>query len=482
MTLEEHLERDLTASADWLRSQRWFGDKSRQLSTVSVDQVAIVDITTEPLALALVRCKFAEGEDARYFVPVLRSSSESQPKDETAPATHSTMRDALRDPEVLAWFFESFRRERIIRDPGMWHWQLMPGSELDLATVDAFDTRAMKVEQSNTSILFDHRVMAKVFRRVQPGINPDLEVTQYLTSVSRFTHVPKLYGILTLDVAGERMTLGVLQQFVPNVGDGWSWLLGELRALTPDRTANLAEQVGLLGTRTGELHVALGAATEDPAFAPEILSDAHIDALQTRVHAELDETIGSLRMQGNKAANDLTKLEQSLRTRISESPALMDTLSIRVHGDYHLGQVLRTIEHDFAIIDFEGEPSRSIDERRQKSSPLKDVAGMLRSLDYATGAVGREIDDPGHRERLARWGEQARAVFLARYREAIKAGDKRLVPATGKGFDSALLVLEIEKSLYEARYEMNNRPDWLVIPWNALRGLADSDKRTASST
>jgi len=482
VTFEEHLERDLSASVDWLRNQRWFGDKSRTLSTMTLDNVAIGDTPTGSLALAIVRCVFDEGEDTRYFVPVIGVDAEMQASERTTTSTRSTMRDALRDADVLAWFFESFRRGNVIDHSGTWRWQLLPGADVDLAPIDASDTRVMNVEQSNTSILFDHRVMAKVFRRLQPGINPDLEVTQYLTTVARYPHVPKLYGLFTLDVSDQHLTLGVLQQFVPNVGDGWSWLLGELRALTPDRAQDLVQQVGLLGMRTGELHVALGAPSEDVAFAPEILDDRSVEALKMRVQSELDETLASLRTLGNKPAAVLAKLEHDLGARISEASALAGTLSIRVHGDYHLGQVLRTLERDFAIIDFEGEPSRSIAERRQKFSPLKDVAGMLRSLDYATGTVGREIEHSGHRELLARWGDQARRAFLAEYSRAVEAGDKRLTPATSDAFDSGLHVLEIEKSLYEARYEMNNRPDWLDIPWSALLGLASDNKSTSSPT
>ena len=474
MTFEQRLGSEMTESAAWLRNQRWFGDKARALTDVTIDVAAIAHLEAEHAALLIVRCAFADGEDARYFVPVAGLSHESVMNDASSPSAALTIRDALRDSSFLAWFFEGFRQERVGKDGGLWRWQLEPGAVRDLVTIDALDTRLMAVEQSNTSILYDHRIMAKVFRRVQTGINPDLEVTEYVTTVAGFAHVPKLYGVFSLGLENEELTLGVLQQFVGNVGDGWTWLLGELRQLTPDRASTLAKQIGLLGTRTGELHVALGASTENTAFTPEVMTLAQVEALQSRVAAELDETISALRTHGDKSDDELAHLDEKLRSRISEATALVGTLTIRVHGDYHLGQVLRTLEHDFAIIDFEGEPSRTIEQRRQKFSALRDVAGMLRSLDYATGAIGREINDASSRELVQQWGVDARTRFLSAYQRAIAAGDSRLVPQTSPEFDSVLHILEIEKSLYEARYELNNRPDWLVIPWNALNQLAGS--------
>lgn len=474
MTFEERLGNEMTESAAWLRSQRWFGDKARDLTNITIDVAAIAHLEAEHAALLIVRCSFAEGEDARYFVPVAGLSHEAALNDASSPSAALTIRDAMRDSSFLAWFFEGFRQERVGKDGGVWRWRIEPGAVRDLATIDALDTHIMAVEQSNTSILYDHRIMAKVFRRVQTGINPDLEVTEYVTTVAGFAHVPKLYGVFSLGLESEELTLGVLQQFVGNVGDGWTWLLGELRTLTPDRASKLAKQIGLLGTRTGELHVALGAATENVAFAPEVMTPAQVEVLQSRGAAELDETISALRMHGNKNDDELALLSKKLRSRISEATALIGTLTIRVHGDYHLGQVLRTLEEDFAIIDFEGEPSRTIEQRRQKYSPLRDVAGMLRSLDYATGAIGREINDASSRELVQQWGVDARQCFLEAYQQAISAGDSRLVPQSSREFDAALHILEIEKSLYEARYELNNRPDWLAIPWNALNQLAGS--------
>lgn len=473
MTFEQRLGSEMTESAAWLKSQRWYGDKARELKDVTIDVAAIAHLEAEHAALLIVRCAFTEGEDARYFVPVAGLTHEAV-LDDSTPSAALTIRDALRDSSFLAWFFEGFRQERVGKDGGLWRWRLEPGAVRDLATIDELDTHLMSVEQSNTSILYDHRVMAKVFRRVQTGINPDLEVTEYVTMVAGFAHVPKLYGVFSLELENEELTLGVLQQFVGNVGDGWTWLLRELRNLTPDHASELAEQIGLLGTRTGELHVALGASAENAAFTPEVMTSVQVESLQSGVASELDETISSLRTHGNKNEDELAQLDEKLRSRISEATALIGTLTIRVHGDYHLGQVLRTLEHDFAIIDFEGEPSRSIEQRRQKFSPLRDVAGMLRSLDYAAGAIDREINDASYRKLVQQWGVEARKRFLAAYQQAIAAGDSRLVPQSSHEFDSALHILEIEKSLYEARYELNNRPDWLVIPWNALNQLGGS--------
>jgi len=471
MTFEQRVNEELAQSVDWLRHQRWFGDKARTLQSVRAEVAAVVKLDSDQAVLLIVRCQFETGEDARYFVPVVGLLDPDTAGDSEPQLDSVRIRDALSDTSFLSWFLAGFQDGRTGEDTGTWRWHVEPGSKRDLALIDVENTRILDVEQSNTSILFDHRVMAKIFRRLQSGINPDLEVTEYVTSVQNFAHVPKLFGTFDLDFQGEHIVLGALQQFVSNVGDGWSWLLDELRRLSPDRLPQLAEEIGLLGRRTGELHVVLGAETDNEAFSPQPMIQQHADALQARVLDELRETIEGLKQDGRHSDDELKHLDARLRERIGAASALVGTLQIRIHGDYHLGQVLRTLEDDFAIIDFEGEPSRTIEQRRQKASPLRDVAGMLRSLDYAIGAIRGEVQNPEHNELVRQWGELARTRFVDNYREALKTGDSRLIP-DGDDFAAGLHVLEIEKALYETRYELNNRPDWLEIPARALAQLA----------
>ncbi len=471
MTFEERVGEALASSMSWLQAQRWFGDKSRTLVGVSVEIFASVQLRADRAALIVARCAFDTGADSLYFVPLVGFQNESTEAGAQPGRGHS-VRDALTDTDFLAWLLAGFQDRRAATATGTWTWSATHGSDRELALVDVYDSRVMDVEQSNTSIMFDHRIMAKVFRRLQPGINPDLEVTRYLTETAEFAHVPRVYGVLELEHDGKTYVLGALQQFVTNVGDGWGWLLEELRNLTRERRSALLADVSLLGRRTAELHVALGADTSDEAFRPDAMTSEQSTLLSGRVVEELERTIALLRARSAGTDEDLAELETKLRRRIGETKALVGTLQIRVHGDYHLGQVLRTVDHDFAIIDFEGEPSRSIAQRREKFSPLRDVAGMLRSLDYAVGASTKAVSNAQHIALIRDWGKDARASYLTGYRGAIGKGDPRLVPATDETFDAALHVLEIEKSLYEARYEMDNRPDWLSIPLGALFDLA----------
>jgi trehalose synthase-fused probable maltokinase len=466
VTSEQVVNAALSASTSWLTSQRWFGDKTRELVHVEAEAIATFPIGTEGATLIIARCTFATGPDVRYFVPLmgLTDAESGLPVNE---------RDALTDPAFLAWYFTGYLKGR---ESGYWQWLPSPGSEFELQSVDASDARMMEVEQSNSSILFDRRIMAKIFRRLQPGINPDLEVSRYLTADRGFAHVPRIHGLFQVTRSGETFVLGVLQQFVANLGDGWSWLLSALRERKDGWEDRLGEAVNLLGQRTGELHVALGSDTDDLAFRSELMTDAQALSYSRRIEEELDETIAGLMETKARSTEELDALDLSLRARVSAAKSLVNSQQIRIHGDYHLGQVLRTVDGDFAIIDFEGEPSRTIEQRRQKASPLRDVAGMLRSLDYAIGAITREGLNDAQVAGLRDWGTQARQHFLSGYTAAVKLGDPRLVPQNPVDFRAGLDILEIEKALYEARYELNNRPDWLEIPLTALISLASDQE------
>jgi maltose alpha-D-glucosyltransferase/alpha-amylase len=235
----------------------------------------------------------------------------------------------------------------------------------------------------------------------------------------------------------------------------------------------------LLGQRTGELHVALGA-VQDPEFVPETTSPAVIDEDARRTLSAIEETILLLQDRRRHLPGPLmSRLPdaiaglRALATRADGYRAELNTLRIRVHGDYHLGQTLRTLDEDWVIIDFEGEPARSLEERRQRASVLKDVAGMLRSFAYARGAAERaaETSPVSHREVRAHldvWEAGARRAFLEGYRQALAAAEMRLVPDDEGAFVRALTAWELDKALYEVAYEARNRPDWLELPLRSL--------------
>ncbi len=307
---------------------------------------------------------------------------------------------------------------------------------------------------------------------MQAGINPDLEIGAHLMRVGEFAHAADLFGVVELTLNGERFDIAALQQFVPNVGDGWSWLLDQLRQ--PDQREKLVEDVRILGTRTGELHMALSHGTEDEAFTPEVIGEDEAQTIIRRVISEMEGSVEGLSQ--HLQPDEVERLHKGLGLMMGDAWSMVGTVLIRVHGDYHLGQTLRTSSNDFAIIDFEGEPSRTMAERRQKLPALKDVAGMVRSLDYAGATLIQETEDEHERAEIAAWVKDAGEAFVAAYREAIASSPLPLVPSNDDAFVSVLNLMIAEKALYELRYEMNNRPDWLWIPLGALLRLVDTEE------
>ncbi|MEP6823547.1 MAG: maltose alpha-D-glucosyltransferase [Ramlibacter sp.] len=364
------------------------------------------------------------------------------------------------------------------------------------AGIDA-DIAAMSVSRpgalsSNTVVTLGDTYFLKGYRRLRVGVNPELEMGRFLTDVVHFDHcVPVLGALEYLGNDGRTMTLALVQAHVSNQGDGWDYTLGYLdrflQALptTPDPQLPAAEAhggyltlAGMLGRRTAELHLALARRTGDPAFDPQPITAQDIDAFRTRAGTEaaatmalLRERLSALPAPMQEDAQRLLGSEQALQARIAAAQAQQPGASkTRYHGDYHLGQVLVT-GNDFVLIDFEGEPARSFEERRTHSSPLRDVAGMLRSFNYAhCSALRRAAQSAEELERLApvvrEWEQATRAAFLDGY-GALAAGEGGPVP-----IDQGLLSLfELEKALYELRYELNNRLDWVQVPLQGVLAL-----------
>jgi maltose alpha-D-glucosyltransferase/alpha-amylase len=344
----------------------------------------------------------------------------------------------------------------------------------------------LHAQSSNTSVTLTaaqggDRLFLKCYRRVRQGVNPEYEVGRFLTEVARFPHCVPLAGSIEYvsKKGGEPATLALLQGYVPNQGDGWSYTLGyldrfleERRSVASDSSAENPHGVYLtlmqaLATRTAELHRAFAMRSGDPAFEPEPLTARDFEAWKDRVKKEAEQTFALL-----KEPIEALSLEDVL-SRIDACPAPAGpTLRTRHHGDYHLGQVLLA-SNDFVIIDFEGEPNRPLEESRRKHSPLRDVAGMLRSFDYAKwSALKRAVEtDPGLDKlfhELEAWEKEVRAAFLSAYEQA----------AAGSGLFSSfadvrglLDLAELEKALYELRYEIGNRPQWMHIPARGLLSI-----------
>lgn len=385
-------------------------------------------------------------------------------------------------------------------------------------------SRLSSAEQSNTSILYGDRFILKLFRRLEQGESPDVEMGRYLTEKAHFPHVPPFLGEISITPAqGERTTVALLQGFVANDGDGWEWFLDQLaswfshsasqpappdpgpfgflsrREALPDALngAHLSlAAAALLGRRTAEMHLALGAATDNEAFAPEPFSVDDFAAESERVEAQIKSHLDALKrsLPGlNDALSDAAGLLLSRRPALVARARAIAHLPaagqrIRIHGDYHLGQTLHTRGSaadkaeagDFVLLDFEGEPARPLVERRRKQSPLKDVAGMMRSFSYAAYAALDRYEhaqaDSGARqgaeslEKWARaWVNAACGEYLSAYRETIAAQPSLLPPPeTAQALLAAYL---LEKALYELLYELNHRPEWLAIPIDGILSL-----------
>jgi maltose alpha-D-glucosyltransferase / alpha-amylase len=472
------------ALPDWLETRRWFADKGRGISGMAIEDALVERAGLDWLALAVARVAFVDGGAARYFLPLMLTESPGDALIITraAPGTASgVIVDATEKQWFGGWLLDQFGGVPELAR-GAWVFAARPGVGAEIAAARNSPTMAVRAEQSNSSLRFGDILIVKLFRRLQPGVNPDEEVLRALADV-RFERVPCYVGSICWRSPDDATyAIALAQEFVANTGDGWAWMLQRLAGVAaggfdPGTDQFAAER--LLGRRTGELHVALGA-VQGPEFVPETTDRAVIDENARRTLAAIEET--NLLLQERRM-----HLPEQLMTRLPEAIAglralaeradgyrdELNTARIRVHGDYHLGQTLRTPDGDWAIIDFEGEPARSLAERRQRASVLKDVAGMLRSFAYARGAAERAaeasaVPDREARDRLAVWESGARRAFLEGYRQALAAAAMRFVPDDDEAFARALAAWELDKALYEVAYEARNRPDWLELPLRSL--------------
>jgi maltose alpha-D-glucosyltransferase/alpha-amylase len=470
------------ALPSWLETRRWFADKGRKISGAAIEDALVECAGLDWLALAVARVTFADGSIARYLLPLalteFEKSAETITRVETGDVTGVVV-DATDRPWFGSWLLD-YLVGASDPAPGNWIFAAHHAAGADIAAARDIPPTVVRAEQSNSSLRFGDVLIVKLFRRLQPGLNPDEEVLRALADV-KFQRVPRYIGSVSWRSAdGAQYAVALAQGFVPNIGDGWSWMLQRLAGVAagdidPETDRFGAEQ--LLGQRTGELHVALGA-VQDPGFSPETTDRAAIDRDIGRTRAAIDETIRLLQERRGHLPSDIaSRLPNAiagLRALDERANGYRDDLGtrrIRVHGDYHLGQTLRTPDGDWVIIDFEGEPARSLEERRQPTSVLKDVAGMLRSFAYARGAAERSVGgsaDRGARSRLDSWEMKARRAFLAGYRQALAASEPRFVPGDEAAFARALAAWELDKALYEVAYEVRNRPDWLALPLRAL--------------
>jgi len=448
---------DFEKVAAWLETQRWYASKSRHVTGLQLEEsVAIAD--TPPLLINLVQARFATGSHELYQLPfVLLGADEMGDRPAVDATSDWAAVDAVADPELVRELLRQMEAEQTLDGEAgafRFHRAGLSG-QLPLEA----PVRPMGVEQSNSSIVFGDDTVLKVFRRLEPGINPELEVLQFLTRRG-FENIAPLQGWYGYEGRSVVTTLGVAQRFFAEAVGGWELALDEIGT---DPAAFLVE-LGRLGAVTAELHNCLASDPGDPAFSAEEPSAESMSLLTATIDEDIERVF--TRLPDDERVAAIAGRGQDVREQISmRAQAGAGGRSIRTHGDYHLGQTLHT-PAGWVIIDFEGEPARPLFERRQKRSPLRDVAGMLRSLAYAASAsqIMRGIPAPGAFE------EQARTRFLENYFSTI---DAALLPAGDAAIWNALAIFELEKAIYELKYELDNRPDWLPIPVAGIARLLE---------
>ncbi|MDY7231511.1 phosphotransferase [Hyalangium rubrum] len=431
---------DLTKLPDYLKQQRWFSGKAWPIKSVSVVDHATLDFGPCAFSLAIVEVQYELGHPERYLLPVKPSADGIQ--------------DALDDVECLRALFQLIREKREVSSAsGKVHGEWLSTSDGMVSLPEQPAVRRLMVEQSNTSVVIGEKAILKIIRKLESGVNPEHEMGRFLATRTSFRATPTLLGALHLEGAAGA-TLAVVHRFVPNAVDGWKYTLEQFRKSGVEST--FLDEMKELGRRLGELHRALSSDSTEPAFTPEPVLQEDLQRWSASIMGELGVTLAEAGKHHPDLERQRERLMEHARRLAHVTPSGQKT---RIHGDLHLGQVLRA-EGQWLIFDFEGEPSRTFTQRREKYSPLRDVAGMVRSFDYAEATVLLEGGAPGPRM------VPSRDAFLAGYREATRGAP--FLPTDDATFWTMLRAFELEKLLYEVRYEMQNRPDWVRIPVQAL--------------
>jgi maltose alpha-D-glucosyltransferase / alpha-amylase len=518
---------------DFLRSQRWFRSKARSIRGVELLDAVRVPLDESAAYLALIKVSYAQGESESYALPLAFAGGEAAGRigremggaaiaDLKASPEAGVLYGAERSPRFAAALLETISRRGRLRgatgDVVATTTRALPGDSLG---AEGLEPSVLTAEQSNTSIRYGRRYMLKLFRHVESGTSPDLEIGRFLTEEAAFPHSPAVCGALEYRLHdGPPAALAILQAFVPNEGDAWSYTLDamarylESLAASPEgghgphppvdssfrdlaaapvsgearrRVGSYLDSAALLGRRTAELHLALASSDDDEAFAPEPFTEDDQRSLHQSVRRLSASVFDLLKHRRDSLPEGTRRAADALLARRDDVAGRFQPLvggaiggeRIRVHGDYHLGQVLWT-GGDFMIIDFEGEPARPLAVRQSKQSPLRDVAGMLRSFHYAAyqGLVSHRAaagSTPGGNPGLEAWADAwhrwVGAAYLRGYLEA--GAGATFLPAREDDLEVLLVVHLLEKAIYELGYELNNRPDWAILPLLGIAHLLD---------
>lgn len=510
---------------DYFARMRWFGGKGKEIEDLKIVDYANIPLKSKSCVILLVEVRYSSGLPDIYQLPVAfgegtlaNNLKDGCPQSVIARLTIGETEGILYDgiygidfQEELIW---KLARRDVLHLPAS-EISYYANEQLTNYTADnpRIKPKVLAGEQSNTSIIYDNKFFLKIFRKVDRSINPDLELTRYLTEDKNFRNIPAFVGAIEWRSDKGSMVLGLIQEMVEASGDAWTYMLERLDLfnenilaqpdLSPPRKvegsfihpleyenipdtlkhlieAPVAEQAFLLGVRTGEMHIMLSKGTS-PDFKPEPYSLHYqrslYSGLQTLVRGTFESQVRNMHRLSPEiktAANAVLNMKDEILNifrRIYSHK--IDVVKIRIHGDYHLGQVLNTGK-DFVITDFEGEPARSFSERRLKRSPLRDVAGMIRSFHYAAyGSLFldnqiRKEDYPRLMPFVEQWYHYMSGFFMSAYLETVKGSS--FIPASSRDLEILMTTFLLEKAIYELNYELNNRPDWVLIP---LKGITD---------
>ena len=468
----------------YLKERRWFGGKSQTIGSVVITSEILIQGPPIPPYLWLLNVEYTNGAHEKYLLPVCFIRGQQMPEEQMRPPVLCSMQIGLENGWLCdASWCEDFR-SAMFRHLALQSDIKGKDSLLHFEVSESFHrmqreqprSRLLNAEQSNTSIVYENRLFFKLYRKVEVGVNPDVELSKFLTQQAHFAETPAWMGGIEWNTHEGLIQVGILQEFIPQSTVGWNYFMPMIKSAVEDPDdghSQLLQKVEQLGELSARLHNALLPKKDMDGFAPEWFDVEDQEALRVRVMSELNDSFSMLRENINKLSPEartmglqLLETQQELAAILKETYLVSShAMKIRLHGDLHLGQVLVANDR-FFITDFEGEPGRCYDERRIKQSPMKDIAGMIRSFHYAVYSA--KLSEEGDQEYvdympLENLLHQMTDAYIRSY---LKAGKTDL---SENEFNSFLRLFMIEKALYELRYEINNRPDWALIPIIGLK-------------
>jgi maltose alpha-D-glucosyltransferase / alpha-amylase len=497
-----------------LARTRWYPERSaREIHPTLTSAIPFCDIGDNKPWLAFFEATTERGATSRYVLPMriewVRFDRERyNPRAFAAVrqgAREGTLLDVATDQIFIALLLRNLRQSLTVEENGL-RLEFRPTSKFSDRPIKTPEhIRAVETEQSNSTALVDNDYVVKVYRKLESGINPEIEMGRFLTEVAGFANTPALLGSVELVDGNDNSAIAVVHAFVENQGDAWTVtsayldrFVDEQRLLGASEHASESEEqipylryMSQLGRRVAEMHLALAGNEELADFAPEPTGPADVRRWTEDVAGRAERVFDTLKQRRDTIREaDRLVVDQVLAQRATLYDRLrallppgIDGLNIRHHGDFHLGQIL-IVKDDIFIIDFEGEPRRPLDERRRKAPAARDVAGLIRSIDYsATAALERALhvasDEHGKlRTALAEWRDHATTAFLAAYREVMT--DQRLWPADPHDAERMLNFFLLEKAFYEIEYELAHRPEWLRVPLTGMLRILSRHAQEAS--